>query len=175
MPASIAQQPEVSEYAPYYEQYVSRFPGGDVVETLTRQLDETTAFFAGISESEAMHRYAPEKWSIKEVLGHMIDGERIFGYRVLRFSRSDATPIEGFDQNEYVRNGAFDRIPLSDLVEEFTLLRRANIHLFRHLDDEGWKREGVASGYPVSVRALARIIAGHEIHHREVIRERYLS
>ncbi|MEO5929201.1 MAG: DinB family protein [Candidatus Kapaibacterium sp.] len=175
MPTSIAQQPDVSEYAPYYEKYVSRFPGGDVAEILTRQLDETIALFAGISESKGMYRYAPEKWSIKEVLGHMIDGERIFGYRVLRFARNDATPIEGFDQNDYVSNGAFDRIPLNDLVEEFTLVRRANIHLFRHMDDEGWKRGGVASGYPVTVRALARIIAGHEIHHREVIRDRYLS
>jgi uncharacterized damage-inducible protein DinB len=167
-------RPETNEYAPYYEKYVSLVPEGDVVATLGQQLESTLATLRGITDEQADSRYAEGKWSIKELLGHIIDTERIFGYRALRFARNDQTPLSGFEQDGYVASARFGERRLSDLAEEFEHVRRANLALFRHLDTEAWARSGEASDNQVSVRALAHIIAGHETHHMRILRERYL-
>jgi hypothetical protein len=128
----------------------------------------------GLTETQAATRYAPDKWSIKELIGHIIDGERVFAYRLLCFARQDQTPLPGFEQDDYVRAGNFDNRQWSDLVEEFELVRRANLSLLRSLDEEAWMRRGTANDDEVSVRALAYIIAGHETHHMQILRTRYL-
>jgi len=167
--------PEANEYAPFYARYVSLVPNGDILLTLEGQLSETLKLLRGITESQADSRYAPGKWSIKEVVGHITDTERIFAYRALRFARNDQTPLPGFEQDDYVRYAAFDKYRLSDLTREFELVRQANLLLFRNLDEAAWHRRGTASEREISVRALAYIIAGHELHHVGILKERYLS
>jgi len=166
--------PEEREYNPYYQRYVSLVPQGDIVQTLESQWNQTRALLASIPEERGTYRYEPGKWSIKEVLGHLIDAERIFSYRALRIARGDATPLPGFEQDDYVRTGHFDSLSLSSLIEELSAVRRATVLMLRHLQPEAWTRMGTASTYPVSVRAIAWIIAGHELHHRAVLKERYL-
>jgi uncharacterized damage-inducible protein DinB len=170
-----ATQPDATEYAPYYGKYISLVPAGEMVATLSRQLDNTLALLGGLSEAQADSRYAPDKWSIKEVVGHILDTERIFGHRAFRFARNDRTPLPGFEQDDYVRAANFGQRPLADLAGEFEHVRRSNLYLFRSLDDEAWLRRGVASDNEVSVRALAYIIAGHETHHMQLVQSRYLS
>ena len=167
--------PAASEYPPYYHTYISVVPEGNIVETLSRQLDDVLALLKSIPEEREGFRYAPGKWSIRELIGHLIDGERIFAYRALRFARNDGTPLAGFDEDEYIRNSAFDAFPLAELAEEYEAVRRSTIHLFRHLNDEAWGRVGIANNGEVSVRGIAYIIAGHELHHMGVLRDRYLS
>jgi uncharacterized damage-inducible protein DinB len=167
-------RPHTSEYAPYYEKYISLVPEGDVVAALGRQLDNTLSLLRGLSEAQADSRYASDKWSIKEVIGHIIDTERIFGHRAFRFARNDQTPLPGFEQNDYVREADFGNRRLGDLAEELEHVRRSNLHLFRSLDDMAWLRRGIANNNEVSVRALAHIIAGHETHHIQIIQTRYL-
>jgi hypothetical protein len=169
------QKPNETEYLPYYGKYISRVSDGDIIDSLSKQLEETLVLLQSIPESQAGFRYAPDKWSIKELVGHLIDTERIFAYRALRFARNDQTPVPGYEQDDYVRNASFDAYPLSDLAAEFESVRRSNLFLFKHLNDEAWTRKGVANGSEASVRALAYIIAGHELHHRAVLREKYLS
>jgi uncharacterized damage-inducible protein DinB len=168
-------RPGAAEYAPYYEKYVSLVPEGEVVATLSRQLEETISTLRGLTETQADSRYAPDKWSIKELVGHMIDSERIFAYRALRFARNDQTPLPGYEQDDYVRAGNFGGRSMRDLADEFEQARRANLHLFRSLEDEAWLRRGTANDSEVSVRALAYILAGHETHHMQVLRTRYLQ
>ena len=170
-----AARPEANEYAPDYDKYVSRVPAGDVVETLSRQHTDTLTLLDGIPEDKANSRYAPDKWSIKELVGHVIDGERIFAYRALRFARGDCTPLPGFEQDDYVRAADFDARPLADLVAEFSQVRASTLSLYRSLNEEAWRRRGIASDNEVSVRALAYIIAGHAAHHVNILRERYLK
>lgn len=174
MTKSIITRPDTNEYAPYYEKYISLVSDGDILAILNQQIDETLALLRGLSAAQSDSRYAPDKWSIKEVVGHLIDTERIFAYRALRFARNDETPLAGFEQNDYVAHAAFSQCEMKDLADEFEHVRRASIHLFRHLDGKAWDRRGVASDNEVSVKALAWMIAGHELHHREIIRERYL-
>lgn len=174
MSSPTLQRPEASEYAPHFERYVSLVPAGDILVTFGTQLEETLTLIGGLSESQGEKRYAPGKWSIKEVLGHIIDAERTFAYRALRFARNDLVPLPGFDQNEYVSHATFDRWPLRELAAEFGHVRHSNILFFRHLDDDAWQRRGAASGHEVSVRGLAYIIAGHAAHHVRILRERYL-
>ncbi len=174
MPDSIIAPPSAAEYAPYYGKYVSLVPPGNILRTLEQQLDNTLALLRSIPESQGTARYAPDKWSIKELVGHMSDTERIFGYRALRFARNDQTALPGFEQNDYVTSAAFDECSLADLAAEFGFIRQSNISLFRQLKQEAWERTGTASESFVSVRALAYIIAGHEIHHRNILREKYL-
>jgi uncharacterized damage-inducible protein DinB len=168
-------RPAETEYAPYYGKYVSLVAGDDVLASLGDGLPVTLALLRSVPEERANLRYAPGKWSIKELLGHMIDTERIFAYRALRFARGDTTPLSGFEQEDYIRNASFDACSLAALVAEFESVRRATLFLFKHLDGEAWMRNGVASESGVSVRALAYIIAGHELHHTGVLRDRYLS
>jgi uncharacterized damage-inducible protein DinB len=168
-----ATRPGPGEYAPYYETYISKVKGSDIVSILESQRLQMAHLFAARSERDGNFRYAPDKWTVKEVLGHVNDAERIFAYRALRIARGDQTPLAAFEQNDYVRNGNFAERTLVDLAEEFELVRAASIALFRSLQKEDWQRRGVASKNEVSVRALAFIVAGHELHHREILEERY--
>ncbi len=168
-------KPETNEYAAYYEKYVSLVPhDADVVETMTRQLEDTLALLGGVSEDRAGFRYEPGKWSIREVVGHIIDGERIFAYRALAIARGERQPLPGMEQDEYMSHANFDARTLADLLDEFAHVRRGNVLMFRALDSEAWARRGVASDNEVTVRALASVIAGHELHHVRIIREKYL-
>lgn len=166
--------PEATEYAPYYGRYVSLVPEGDILATLAEQLDSAQRILRGIDEERAAHRYAPDKWSIKELLGHIIDTERIFAYRALRFARNDQTELPGFEQDDYIRHAGFADCPFDELVREFELVRGSNLLMLKHLDGEAWHRRGVASNAEVSVRAIAFIMAGHERHHMEILKTRYL-
>jgi len=170
--ASLRSQP--GEYAPYYDRYISLVLGNDVLAALDDQRRQMLLLLSGRTEVDGDLRYAPEKWSLKEVLGHVNDSERILSYRALRIARGDATPIEGFEQDDYVRNGPFGRRTLADLVEDYIAVRRATVSLLRNLDEAAWSRRGVANKNEVTVRALAYIIAGHELHHRKLLEEKYL-
>lgn len=169
-----ATRPAKSEFLPYYERYIALVPEGDVVSTLSNQVGETLALLRGLPSSVATYRYAPDKWSVNEVVGHLIDSERLFADRALRFARNDPTPLPGFEQDDYTRNSTFDAYPLADLASELEAVRQATIYLFKHMDEQAWTRRGIANNAEVSVRALAYIIAGHELHHREVLLSRYL-
>ena len=167
--------PDASEYAPYYGKYIALVGGNDVVAALEDQPRETVSLLTGLTDEQGDYRYAADKWSIKEMLGHVVDAERVFSYRALRFARNDQTPLASFEQDDYVRAGNFSECRLADLIEEFVAVRRATVWLFRQLSAEAWMRRGIASDNPVSVRAIAYIIAGHELHHRRVLQEKYLS
>ena len=168
-------RPEATEYAPYYDKYISLIRGTDIIEILEKQLQDFPKFFSGRTEKDGELHYAAEKWSVKQVLGHLNDTERVFSYRALRISRNDKTPIEGYEQDDYVRYGPFEQWRLSDLVQDFTCVRNATISLFRNLDGEAWTRSGVANKNEVTVRALPYIIAGHAVHHRKILEERYFT
>jgi hypothetical protein len=167
--------PESSEYAPHYARYISLVPNDDIVGLLDRQSGEMAELLSGISDEEANFRYAPEKWTVKQVLGHIIDTERVLAYRALRIARNDQTPIEGFEQDDYVKYGPCDSISLTELLREYTSVRQATALLFRHLKPDAWNRRGTANHNEVTVRALAYIVAGHQIHHCQILREKYLS
>jgi hypothetical protein len=171
LPATIA--PGADEYAQPYRDYVHRVPTGNVLELLERQGAATAKLVADLPPDRAGYRYAPGKWSVTEIIGHLSDAERIFAYRALRIARGDETPLPGFDENAYTPAGQFDRRPLPEVAQELAAVRTATLALFRGLPDEAWTRRGTASNHPVSVRAIARIIAGHEMHHVEVLRARY--
>jgi uncharacterized damage-inducible protein DinB len=130
---------------------------------------------SGRDESDGEYRYAPDKWNAKEVLGHVCDTERIFAYRALRIARADQTPMAGFEQDDYVKYGPFARAPLAEIIEDYIAVRRATITLFRNLDEVAWTRRGVANKNEVTVRALAYIIAGHELHHRGILEQKYFG
>jgi hypothetical protein len=168
-------RPQPGEYAPYCDRYISLVPGNNVLAALDEQRRQMLLLLSGRTEADGEIRYAPDKWSLKEVLGHINDGERILSYRALRISRGDATPIEGYEQDDYVRNSPFARRLLADLIEDYIAVRRATVSLFRNLDEAAWTRRGVANKNEVTVRALAYIIAGHELHHRRIIEEKYLK
>jgi len=172
-PKTASPRPAPTEYAAFYEKYIALVPGNDIVTILDAQRLQMTQLFAARSERDGNFRYAPGKWTVKEVLGHISDSERIFAYRALRIARADQTPLSGFEQDDYVRAGAFGERTLTDLVEEFALVRGATSALFQSLSGEAWLRRGVANKSEVTVRALAFIIAGHELHHREILKEHY--
>ena len=168
-------RPEPGEYAPYYERYISLVPGTDIIGALESQRRQTLLLLCDKDDADGNFRYAPDKWSAKEVLGHVCDTERIFAYRALRISRADRTPIEGYEQDDYVRNGPFANRPLGEVVEDYIAVRRTTITLLRNLDEAAWLRRGIANKNEVSVRALAYVIAGHELHHRRILEEKYFS
>jgi hypothetical protein len=168
-------RPEAGEYGAYYGKYISLVAGDDVVSALDAQRRETMVLLSSLSEEDGEFRYAPGKWSVKEVLAHANDTERIMSYRALRIGRGDKTPLPGFEQDDYVKNGDFARMSVEDLLEEYIAVRRATVALFRHFDDTAWQRMGVASDNPASARGLAYIVAGHELHHRRVLQEKYFS
>ncbi len=166
-------RPDASEYAEVYARYVARVPAGDVLDHLARQIADTRAALRALPPERAARRYASGKWSVAEVVGHVADVERVFAYRALRIGRGDETPLPGFDENVYTPAGGFDRRPIADLVDELTTVRAATIALYRGFPAEALARSGTASGQRVTVRALAFLIAGHELHHRAILRERY--
>jgi hypothetical protein len=166
-------KPDTSEYAPYYERYVSHVAGDDVSSTLAAQPAELRKIFGEIGEDRGTFAYEAGKWTIKELLGHVIDGERIFAYRVHRISRGDQTPIEGFEQDDYIAAARSNERSFADLLDEFELLRVANVLMFNHMSEADWQRSGTASGVAVSVKALAYIMAGHVTHHVNIYKERY--
>lgn len=173
MPATI-ERPKSDEFASFYSRYIEYLPrDADVMTTLTSQLDALAKMLARASERRASYRYAEGKWSVREVVGHLSDAERVFAYRLMRIARGDATPLPGFDENDYVRAAAFDRRPLSDVVGEWSAVRRATIAMASGLDSAAWERRGTANDTPVSARALLYIIAGHTEHHLGVLRTRY--
>jgi uncharacterized damage-inducible protein DinB len=172
-PISIS-RPETGEYAAYYDRYISLISGTDILGTLESQRRQMLLLLSGRHESDADIRYAPEKWSVREVLGHVCDTERIFTYRALRIARGDRTPIEGFEQDDYVRNGP-SREPLAEIIDDYIAVRRATLTLLRNLDEQAWTRRGVANNNEVTVRALAYTIAGHELHHRRILEQKYFS
>ncbi len=166
-------RPEPGEYAPYYDRYISLIPGSDILGTLDAQRRQMVLLLSGRDEADGDFRYEPDKWNAKEVLGHVCDTERIFAYRALRIARGDQTPIEGFEQDDYVSNGPFARGSLAEIVEDYIAVRRGTLALLRNLDEPAWTRRGVANKNEVSVRALAYIVAGHELHHRRILEEKY--
>lgn len=168
-------RPSTDEFSAYYTPYVARVPDGDLLATLESQLGETLALLRGIPVDRSLHRYAPGKWSMRDLVQHLCDAERIFAYRALRIARGDETPLPGWDENRYAPVANADRRPWPELIAELESVRAATLALFRGLDDDAFARRGVANGQPVTVRALAWIIAGHERHHVAVLRERYLA
>jgi len=170
-----AVRPKKDEHIEYYSTYIDKVPDGDIVDILTRQTAEVIAFLRSIPEDKHDHAYAPGKWTIRQIVGHLSDGERVFQYRAFRFSRTDTTPVPGFDENLYVDNAPFANVSMADLIAEFEDLRRASIHLFSNLDEAAMSRRGTANGHEISVRAIGFILAGHVTHHEGVIRSKYLT
>ena len=167
-------RPDPSEYAAFYAGYIARVPDGDLVGALEANLEEFVRTIGAVAEVRGGFAYAPGKWTLKEVIGHLIDGEREFSYRAIRIARGDETPLPGFDEQAWVpQSGANDRT-IADLLAELRAVRAATIALLRHLPADSVTRRGTASGNGVTVRALAWIIAGHPMHHLSILRERYL-
>lgn len=167
-------RPTSNDYAPAYAAYVALVPEEDILTAIEEQSAVTQKILSSLDEKKAAFRYAEAKWSVKEVLGHIIDSERIFAYRALAIARGETQPLPGFDQNDYVNTASFDSWKLGDLSEHYALVRRSTIVLLRNFPTEAWTRRGTASDNPVTVSALAWIIVGHERHHVGVLRERYL-
>lgn len=167
-------RPETHEFDPYYNTYISLVDGNEVLSILETQPADLRALFSRMPEERGTFAYAEGKWTIKEVLSHIIDGERIFGYRILRISRGDTTPIEGFEQDGYIENSNANNRCIAELIDEFDLQRRSNLLLLNNLSDEASRRMGTASEKPVSVRALAYISAGHVTHHKNILEALYL-
>jgi hypothetical protein len=168
-------RPEANEHLPYYAKYITLVAGADILKTLQDQVEDTLALLNSAGEEKGDFRYAPGKWTAKEVLGHVIDTERIFAYRALRIARNDSTPMEGFEQDDYVRYGPFQNCRMRDLAQEFACVRHASLHLLRHLGPDAWMRRGVANKGEVTVRALAYMMAGHELHHRNILAGQYFN
>ena len=168
-------RPEKSEYDPYYERYISLIIDNDIVPVLAGQVTELQDLFTALPEEKGTYAYETGKWTIKEVLSHLIDGERIFAYRVFRIARGDKTPIEGFEQDGYIENSHANERTFAELLDEFNLLRRANVLFFKNLDRDDWVRIGTANDVEISVRAIAFVMAGHIRHHITILRSRYLA
>ena len=168
-------RPETNEFAPYYNNYISLIEGDNVMKVLNSQVAEIRSIFADVPEEKGTYAYAEDKWTVKELLSHLIDGERIFAYRILRISRGDKTPIEGFEQDDYIENSNANSRSFADLLGEFELQRQSNLLMVNSISDEASKQMGTASDKPVSVRALTYIMAGHVTHHMNILNERYLG
>ena len=167
--------PDKTEYAEYYTHYVSLVKDADVVSAMQKQLENLTAIFSQITDEHGLYTYAKGKWTITELLGHLIDGERVFAYRAFRFSRADETPLPGYDQDPYIENANYNSIKIADLLAEFSLLRQSNILFFKNLDAEMWDKTGIANDNPITVRALAFIMVGHVEHHVKILKDKYLT
>ena len=167
-------RPGAQEAVPYYSTYIDKVPSGDIRRILERRGKETRTFLEGISEKKSRHRYAADKWTMRQVLGHINDCERLFVYRAFWFARGFDSPLPSFEQEVAVSAAGSDDIPWARHVEEFTAIRTATNDFFRNLPDAAWSRRGIASGNPFTVRALAWIVAGHAAHHIGIVKERYL-
>jgi hypothetical protein len=168
-------RPEKTEYASFYDTYVSLVNETDIVLAMNKQLAEIENLFSQMTDEQGLFAYEAEKWTIKQLLGHLIDGERVFAYRAFRISRGDATPLAGFDQDPYVENGNFNATNLADLLEEFLSLRKSNILMFNNLLPNAWDFIGTASENKITTRALAYIMVGHIRHHIRILKEKYLA
>lgn len=175
MPPISRRRPNPDEYSDYHRGYVDAVPDGDILDTLADQARALQVLLRGMDATWGTHRYAPGKWSVNEVVGHLTDAERIFCNRALRFARNDATELPGFDHDAFVRAANFDGRKLRTLLDEYAVVREGTHFLFQNLSEEELDRRGVANGQEVTVRALAWIIAGHERHHQRLLREKYLS
>jgi hypothetical protein len=165
-------RPAPTDLGPYFAKYTDLVPEEDIRPVLATQLDEVLALLRPVPEATGDVRHPPYTWSVKEVVGHLTDCERIFGYRALRFARGDTTPLPGFEENDYARAGGFDRVRLADLVSEFEAVRRSHVWLFRNLPAAAWDRAGEANATRLTVRALAYIMVGHVRHHGAILRKR---
>ncbi len=172
---SINRRPEPSEFNPYYDTYIGKVKGNNFIQNLIEQKFETLAVLSKLSDEEWNHKYAPEKWTVKEVMIHIMDTERIFAYRALRVARNDQTPMPGFEQNDYVPFCNGPQRSGKSIMAEYESVRNSSIALFKNLSEEAWERIGEASGSPVSSLALGYMIAGHEIHHVQLLHERYFK
>ena len=166
--------PQRTEAAPHYFTYIDLISGDDILQTMNVQLDDTAALLVGVSEEKSLHRYAPDKWSVRQVISHVNDTERVFAFRALWFARGFSDPLPSFDQNMASNAARADDYSWASHVQEFRKIREATLVLFRNLPAEAWVRSGVASGNSVTVNALAYIIAGHVAHHAAILQERYL-
>ena len=174
MAQGIVERPSSSEYSAAFEGYVSLVPEADVMAALAQQKGELARALSPVRGEAERYRYADGKWSIRELVGHVIDSERIFGYRALCIARGEAASLPGFDENAYAANAPYGDYPLADLLAEFEQVREGHLFLFRHLSREAWLRVGTANANPLSVRALAFVTVGHARHHLAILRERYL-
>ncbi len=174
MASFVVARPDPSEYNEFYSPYIEQVRHSNILTGLVAQLDDTMSLLHTVSAAQSLERYAPGKWTIREVLGHLIDTERIFTYRALRIARGDQTPLPGFEQDDYVKTAGSDRRTWGSLKDEFELVRRSSVALFTSLEPEAWLRHGTTSNVSVTVRALAWITAGHELHHVKLLRNRYL-
>lgn len=166
-------RPLETEYAPYYGSYIAHVSENEILPVLRSQIDELDVLLDRVTPEHETYRYAEGKWSIREIVGHLIDGERVFGYRALCIARGETRSLPGFDQDEYMMVAPYDHVDLEDLLSEFRLVRLSNIAMFRNLDEESWSRVGTANDAPISVRALAFIMGGHLRHHMGVLRSQY--
>ena len=169
----VHRRPEPSEYAPYFARYIDLVPETDILSSLDTQMKDTSDTLRRVGEERSNYRYADGKWTIKQVVGHLGDVERIFAYRALAIARGEKTVLPGFDEDTYVRQGDFESWKFRDLVDALAIVRSSNVLMFRNLSEEAWDRRGVASDSPATVRALAFSILGHERHHMNVLRARY--
>ena len=167
-------RPSADDAAPYYFTYIDQVPAGDVFAVLEGGVAETRRLLGGLEPEREHHRYAPGKWTVREVLGHVIDAERVFGYRAFHIGRGDRAPLPGMEPDDYAATAGAGRRPAAELLDELDVLRRGHLAFFAGLDAEAWERAGTASGVTFRVRALPFILAGHEIHHRRILAERYL-
>ena len=167
-------RPEPTETAPYYFTYINRIESGDIIGVLDKQSEEMVGLLSGISEDKSLHRYAAGKWSIREVLSHVNDSERVFLLRALWFARGFDSPLPSYDQDICVPAAKADEVTWASHIDEFKAIRAATLAFFRNMPDEAWLRTGVASGNPFTVRGLAYVVAGHVSHHAAILQERYL-
>ena len=168
-------RPESNEYAAFFAVYIDKVPAGDLLDLLEQQLEGTISLVRNLTETELSYRYAPDKWSIKQILGHMADTERILSYRLLRVARGDRTALPGFDEDAFVAGASFDSDSLEDLIVGYSVVRAATLSLLKALKPEAYLRIGIVNNHDISSRALAYVISGHELHHRKVLIERYLT
>lgn len=166
-------RPLETEYAPFYQGYVAQVTEDDILPAMRSQIDALDVLLDRVPPERETYAYAEGKWSVREIIGHLIDGERVFGYRALCIARGETQNLPSFDENEYMVSAPYDRIELEDLLSEFRLVRLSNIAMMRNFNDDAWTRVGTANGTPVSVRALAFVMVGHVRHHMGVLRERY--
>lgn len=175
MDESARVRPDPAEYDPYYGRYIERVEHEHVLVALEDQLDEMLGLLGSLDPAIGEYQYAPGKWTLKQVVAHVLDSERIFGVRALCIARGDTQPLPGFDENAYAEAAGAERRSISGLAREFEQVRRSNVTLYRTLDEQAWQRTGNANGAAISVRAIAWILAGHAAHHVRVLRERYLE
>jgi hypothetical protein len=164
--------PEPTEYAPDFGKYIRLVPEGDIQLFLAAQLDELIGLLFGLSENESLVRHAPYTWSVKQVVGHITDCERVFGFRALWIARNDKTPLGSFDENAFMQAVNFDAVPFQEILKEFEYVRRGHLCLFQHFDSEAWIRRGVVKDHPATARAFAYVIAGHTKHHLDILHQR---